>query len=774
MRLGTKSCAECRRRKVRCVFPPNSSVCHGCELHQTPCRAQQPRPRDSGRPGQAQIQELLGAVPQFPAVSQAQLAADNAALRRRVAELEGLIGSICDALEPGSEDSASTMASPPTTADINTRAIQVIQNLKSRGFLLKEMTPSSQNYNSFGSSNLAPLPSDAAPSLLSPNSLDHESTSASSEYADKAASGVDAPLIHLFRDALLIRETEGELYDDPEDPSMVYLMKESISSFKPPLPDAETLHRILKDSQKFWAIWPPYYFGPDMSNAMHTTSLDVAEAYISQIFNYSRGVEFCTALLFLTLCIQQLPRQWGHDIISPNISRQVLIDTYLRFANVLLSVQGEESIDVVQCHVLLHKVLINMGRPLRAWIAIRHAISAATVIGLDRLGASASIQRKTLWAHTWYPERQLCMTLGFPSAVSPLSTKEEASMVKMMTPAQTVLGRSCFIMGRVIERNLNSDSVSYATTVQLDQDMEELKRLFPREWSEPHRPNTSLEDIDREEVAKIFFYSTLKHVHLPYMLKARSDRRYEHSRLSAMEACRDLIRVYLRLRGTRQSQLIQCELLDFTAFGTAITLILGILSRTAAEDGSSCSLSDYAEDWQLLETLVGELKQTDEHLVCTVAKQGAEVLETLIAASFGTYVVQDDFTLVVPYFGRLRISQGKKQDNHVDNHVNTINAIANTNTSFNGSINDDGALLNPNTESTLALSSLPQKQVPGDAYYMPQLANTIEFSSNEFLNSTLSDFDFQMDLSQDWCSIVDTGAQYDWNQMFNTNAMGLP
>lgn len=33
MRLGTKSCAECRMRKVRCNFPQNSHICEYCALH---------------------------------------------------------------------------------------------------------------------------------------------------------------------------------------------------------------------------------------------------------------------------------------------------------------------------------------------------------------------------------------------------------------------------------------------------------------------------------------------------------------------------------------------------------------------------------------------------------------------------------------------------------------------------------------------------------------------------------------------------------------------
>ncbi|KAH6609823.1 n-terminal binuclear zn cluster-containing dna binding domain-containing [Trichoderma cornu-damae] len=773
MRLGTKSCAECRRRKIRCVFPPNSSVCHGCSLHQTLCRAQQPRPRDAGRPDPAQALALLQSRSQSQSQSQSasasRLAADNAALRRRVAELEDLVGSICDALEPvGDASSVSASASAPasapasstTTPDIDTRAAQVIKNLKSHGFL--QETPPSCGFGTALTNPGMLLPSDPSSSLLSPGSLDQDTASSLSDYADKSVSAADAPLLHLFRDALLIRETEGELYDDPEDPSTVYLMKESISAFRPPIPDAETLRLILEDSKMFWPMWPTYYFGPDLSNAMHTTSLDTAEAYMAQILNYSRGVEFCTALLFLTLCIQQLPRHWKRVIISPSISRQVLIDAYIRFVCVLLSVEGRESVHVVQCQLLLHKILINMARPQRAWVAIRHAISAATVIGLDRLGAGASFQRKMLWAQAWQGERQLCLLLGFPSATPALGTKDDAAVVQTLTLPQRIVRSVCVILGRVIERNLNPDAASYATTVQLDQDMAELKRDFPPEWSEPHGPDDTVESIYSQEGAKIFYYSALRHIHLPYMLKAKSDRRYEHSRLSTMEACREIIKVYLSLRGSKCGH-VQCEAMDFSIFSSAVTLILGVLSGAAAGEAPQPALCYYTEEWQLVARLIGELRKTNALLECTVAKQSAEVLETLTAASYGTYSVQNELTLVVPYFGRLRISQDGMQD------INSEALAAIGSSGQNAPITTDPGVAS-SIASSIAFSSLPPKQGPGGQYSMPQAANTIEFSSNEFLNTTFGDFDIEMDLGQDWRSIVDAGAQYDWNQMFSSSS----
>ncbi|KAK1756419.1 hypothetical protein QBC47DRAFT_379919 [Echria macrotheca] len=66
MRLGTRSCAECRRRKVRCVFPNEHPPCQQCALRTIPCTAQEPR-QDNRSPerlsgGDGQLKQRLAAI----------------------------------------------------------------------------------------------------------------------------------------------------------------------------------------------------------------------------------------------------------------------------------------------------------------------------------------------------------------------------------------------------------------------------------------------------------------------------------------------------------------------------------------------------------------------------------------------------------------------------------------------------------------------------------------------------------------------------------------
>jgi hypothetical protein len=80
MRKGTRSCYECRKRKVRCIFGKNSSVCEGCVLRRKRCIEQS--------------RELL----------QDQALESKESLKERVAKLEALLQSSSESKHRGVMD----------------------------------------------------------------------------------------------------------------------------------------------------------------------------------------------------------------------------------------------------------------------------------------------------------------------------------------------------------------------------------------------------------------------------------------------------------------------------------------------------------------------------------------------------------------------------------------------------------------------------------------------------------------------------------------------
>lgn len=98
MRKGTKSCIECRRRKIKCTFEPGrTSICNECFARGSTC-----------------IDQEHGDISSFTAPSNNPTSKDeqNSALKERVTYLEDLVKQVLDRLPEKNGSSESPNAQP--------------------------------------------------------------------------------------------------------------------------------------------------------------------------------------------------------------------------------------------------------------------------------------------------------------------------------------------------------------------------------------------------------------------------------------------------------------------------------------------------------------------------------------------------------------------------------------------------------------------------------------------------------------------------------------
>ncbi len=92
MRKGTKSCLECRRRKIKCTFEPGSTaVCQECYARGSTCIDQ-----EHGDPQAAESTTVTD---------------QTYSLRERVTQLEGLVKEVLNRLPDGDDRSFSASSS---------------------------------------------------------------------------------------------------------------------------------------------------------------------------------------------------------------------------------------------------------------------------------------------------------------------------------------------------------------------------------------------------------------------------------------------------------------------------------------------------------------------------------------------------------------------------------------------------------------------------------------------------------------------------------------
>ena len=139
------------------------------------------------------------------------------------------------------------------------------------------------------------------------------------------------------------------------------------------------------------------------------------------------------------------------------------------------------------------------------------------------------------------------------------------------------------ILGKLIERDQNHETVEYVTTMQLDQDAEEARKLFPDDWWAAPEPSAPFSTVFYRQSLKFLYFLLLQLIHLPYMLKSLKETKYIHSWNQAIGASESLLRCYCDFRQHPQAELNMCELMDFYAFSAAVTLAIGLLVRPSTD-----------------------------------------------------------------------------------------------------------------------------------------------------------------------------------------------
>ncbi|KAI4156006.1 MAG: hypothetical protein LQ340_000595 [Diploschistes diacapsis] len=546
----------------------------------------------------------------------------------------------------------------------------------------------------------------------------------------------DAPLLNLFKEAMVIQPTnegDDEGYVGPADKRHITA---SIDALKALIPQPNDLTLILDSTEKFWLIWPVQPAATNIPFSSTTLSqssrLTAGRDFILNSLQSQDPVTIAKAILWLTLCVQQLPEDIWLQTKMP-ADQNTLQGAYMDGAEILLAAvdaESESSVEVLECFLLKAKLFINMGKPRKGWLSVRRALNTALSLGLHRHDRRNREMDAEIWAHIWQFDRQLSMTLGFPYAISDSHPSISIENNKHYSTASRLLAGLAIICGHIIDRDQNQRNLDYSHTLQLEQEVQQYLKEIPSEWwSESPSLAMPLEEIYLRQTIKLFCYKLYKMLHLPYMLKSSFESGFEHSRSCALTASREMIKAYQAMRNNSVSAVIMCDLMDFEAFSAAVVLMIGLLSPTSRRD----DFQD-AEDWTLVDGLTKSLRQLSKAMKCRVAEQGAEVLEYLTMAYHGMYLGAEPFETTIPYFGKVRISRIERAGSHVRSEASSSNL-------------QNSAVLT---------------QVTSPFF------NSVEFNAGYFTSFDLNPRDGHggdAELGMDWAASFDPTADYDWNQL---------
>ena len=690
MRIGTKSCAECRRRKIRCIYPPNSSACQECTLHETPCREQQPKRSDrSQNEGQEKIQQRLD-------------------------ELERMVRRVCEAVTQNTES--------PNLSQLKTQATNAITQLRSDAISLPKVCGSLSNTSTqVGSGNWS------------------SNGSVSTPPTDVELFEEDAPLLQLFKQAMTVQWDNSPTARGRGILSGDSLVASCVAALKCLMPNHIDITLILDMTEHLWPIWPWQPSTQGASSTHQSRPVDMARDWIFETLGGNKPAVTATAILWLALCIQQLPRAFERQCPKLPASPKILITSYLSGAENLLIIDGNlgASIESLEATTLLVKLYVNMGKPRKAWAVARHGINQALLLGLHHFDEGLDQRKSRIWSFLWQYDRLMSLILGFPYAIP------ESYPSLLIEPTSNSISRIAHklsvICGRIVERNYNNRNVDYFVTLRIDQQLAECRREMPLQWWETPSSDMPLALLYTQQTIKITYFQLLKYLHLPYMLTPTPESSYVNSRLSAVEASREMVTAYQTLRRHIDPMVIMCDLMDFQVFSAILIIIIDLLSHE-----SSSTLEDQTRDWELVSYTTAILKNVSQIMECAVAGQAARLLQYILQAHDGLYSGPQSYEAIIPYFGKVRISRPQ----------HNVEPVAVT----------GGSTLLSDTSSGTAQ---PPDSLPNLTYTFPP---EIQFCTDPFVAFTAgpaADVFSDPELNDDWTTAFDGNNGYEFNQVYN-------
>lgn len=510
-------------------------------------------------------------------------------------------------------------------------------------------------------------------------------------------------------------------------------------------PSQQRQDAILNTSQTWWANWQdafPQIFGPGSCS-------DVLQ-FITEL--KASGSVQKVAKAFLCLIMMQgesatLDASWDTETSAHQTSQALNIIDDAVFKDDELA----GTIDGVECMVLRAKYEGNHGRIRKSWLLFRHAISFAQLLGLHKRMASPegnknqSLRRETLWIFLYSSDRFLSLLLGLPYGPSEIhsdigrDSELSTNGIHGQNSFQQYNFRLANIVGHTIDRNQQLPSNNMLPlTFKIEAEMMELADSMPSDWWESGLENggTSYQMFNRL-LPQFWHHQARTLLHLPFMLKATTDRRFEYNKIATLESSREMIKIYRVIRPVKGFGSLVCKMMDFQVFTAAMILILNLLDLYGRN--GSRDYSEAEDDQTLILSTTGILQRASSETDGGVATQAARALENFgnikeMTSLGGKSGYDCTAKMVIPFFGTVVFGPGA-----------SFKEQANTRESSQ-----------PQQLPTPGESSLDGSTSGSAPSNIPSMAPMIPFESNHGENMqgvNMDDdifADINFDLDQDW------------------------
>lgn len=606
MRKGTKSCMECRRRKIKCTFEPGrTAICNECFARGSTC-----------------VDQEHGDI---STITQASSVTDSTSLRERVSNLEDLIKEVLHRLP----ERSTSRRSSPDSDNVETQAAEVLKSLK--------------------------VPTNARLSLEENILLPGNASEA-------------APALTLFDNAVLARK-QVEPALSREQYNKAKALNAALLQLLPPLSDLEIILESSQEWWTIWREMFPEISDVRCITIKESVSHSLRSEKPGEVGKIMLCIALGVHQLppyfdWSRLSIKESPEALMDRFVS-TVDRLISSDE-----EIAATIEGIECMVLeAKWQVNMGRPrkawLLNHKAIAYAQLIGLHRIPNQVPEKAD----ATFTRRLNVWTHLITGDRWLAMMMGLPYTIPESLCTPTLEMAKTQTKGEVTesyILAMCQMIGRMIDRNQNPTAATYSDTLSMDQQLEDIRgRTDASWWTTDRMPDTPTgKHFERLQV-QFFHHFVRVCLHQPFMLKSSADKRYQYSHSATLESAREMIKYYDALRGAEDVGPHACKIIDFQAFMAAMLLILNLCGYAQHARGAIPQQPDLDRDQQdsaLIDRTIALLHNAATEAGGIVAAHCAQALGTIAKVRMGKCEKNenDSIQISIPYFGRVSITAGKQ------------------------------------------------------------------------------------------------------------------
>ncbi|KAL9070249.1 MAG: hypothetical protein Q9157_005869 [Trypethelium eluteriae] len=362
------------------------------------------------------------------------------------------------------------------------------------------------------------------------------------------------------------------------------------------------------------------------------------------------------------------------------------------------------SLEGIECIMIESMYQNNAGNLRRAWLTNRRAMAIAQMMGLHLgnppavnmldIETQERIDPEYMWLRLVMSDRYLSLMLGLPpgSQESPFATP---NALKGCAPMERMERIDVVVGGLILQRN-RENLHNLEATYEIDKLLQDAAASMPPEWWLTPDANTIAgfnADAYSESIRitlQFAHFHLLAHLHLPYMLRPSADRKYDYSKITAVNASREILSRFVCFRGSNTTP-AYCRGIDFLALIASTTMCLAHIDARGQYgiDTSNCMtvfhflahqrLGDRGLMERTLQIMEKMVQANGDAIACKIASILRRLLTIEAAAAKGSYYNAsvssqsgeqdlmscgngndgvDTLCVNIPHFGTVKIEHG--------------------------------------------------------------------------------------------------------------------